>query len=337
MWRTATLAFLGLSIGLVLSPSQPPDGPTEAIEFSEESPAIRLAQSKLIDVDFEKTPLNQAMAFLARQTGINIILDARSLANAMVDKDQPVSLHLKRVRLTTAFELLLDDLHLMADFGPDVVMIVDRESTRRFNALKIHPIADLILNPNGGWIDPDGRRLAQVIQDAVDRDVWEPNGGDATISFVIQGIAFHINAPKDTHLKVKHVLDTVRRSRDQTARLLQRADIGALEQSLVESDRNSVSPIGMFAPEEYPPAAQIHSLIARCVQLSETAGSAYSLAQRHDGELAKLRKEVDELNELCKQLKPAPAPVSTLGPDRIPRPAPSKKQRKGESSNDSDF
>jgi len=328
MLRTTAIAFLGLSVGFVSSPGQPPTDPTEPIEFGQESPAIRLAQSKVIDVDFEKTPLDQAMSVLSREAGISIILDASSLANAMVDKNQPVSLHAKRILLTSAFELLLDDLHLEADFRPDVVVIIDRESAKRSNVVKIHPIADLVVNPNGGWIDPDGRRLAQVIQDTVDRDVWEPNGGDATISFVIQGISFHIQAPKDTHGKVKHVLDMVRRSREQTARLLQRADIGALEQLLVEKDRNSPTPIGMFAPEEYPPAAQIHGLIGKATQSLETARDAYSVAQRLDGELKQLRKEVDELKDLRKQLKPAPMSVPVPEPDAIPWPSTSKKKKR---------
>lgn len=292
--RVFSVAIFGIIVGATFSPREaafaPADDATLPLDFEDQTPALRSALSKAIDVDFEKAPLQKAVAVLSQQAGVNIVLDLTSLASAKVAVDQPVSLQVKRVRLTTALELILDEFNLTAEVRSDVIVVVDRQSAKKLNVFRLYPVADLIVNPNGGWTDPEGRRLAQVVFDSVDRDLWEPNGGDCTISFVLQGLAFNINAPNETHRKVKSLLDAVRRMREQTARLLERSDLGALEQSLVETDKTSVSPIGFYQPLEYPPAAKVQGVVEILPAISQIASNALSLAQRLEGELNQLRK-----------------------------------------------
>src|SRR5262249_50336518 len=132
----------------------------------------------------------------------------------------------------------------------------------------------------------------------------------------------------DTHQKVKDLLQMVRRMREQTARLLERADLGALEQALVDADQKSIKPIGLFAPEEYPAATQVQTLVAGYPSISNTASNAWTLAQRLEGELKELRKQVDELRELRKQAAPPLVPIPLPDPDSVPSPPVSPKQKK---------
>src|SRR5262245_43699405 len=80
-------------------PTRPVDG------RDEQSPEMKTALSKWIDVDFEEAPLLQAVKDLSHQAGVSIVLDEPSLTNAMVDKDAPITLHVKRVRFLSALQL----------------------------------------------------------------------------------------------------------------------------------------------------------------------------------------------------------------------------------------
>src|SRR5687768_2982197 len=228
-------AILGVAGTSTSTRSEFDDDPALPLSFEEErTDAMRKALKQTIDVAFKNEPLESAIAQIAKRAGVSIHLDPVSLANAMVDRTQPVTVALSRIHLTSALEAILDPLNLTLDVRPDHFVVIDKESTRRTNVVRFYPVADLVLNRSGGWLDPDGAAISQIIYDTIDRDVWEPNGGDATIAFYPSGIALVINAARETHWKVFEMFGMLRQIREQTARLLERHDLPALEDALVQ-------------------------------------------------------------------------------------------------------
>jgi len=296
MNRALAIGFVAVACCLSLVPEPPPDSdPTFPLSLDEEpSDAMRSALIKWIDVDFKRTPLEQAAAMLGRQAGVAITLDPTSLANAMVDRNQPVDLRADRVRLATALDLMLSPLNLVAQFRPDVVVVVDRESTKKTNTQRFYPVADLVLNATGGWVDSDGRKLSQILVDSVDRDVWEPNGGDATITFYLPALCLVITAPPDTQYKVRQLLGMLRRAKGQTAELLERNDLGKLEDVLANLDRVRISPLGLYQPPEYPPASKVNAVVESLPQTASVANEALNLAKRLEEELKQLKKPLPQ-------------------------------------------
>src|SRR5262245_40707437 len=105
---------------------------------------MRSALAKWMDVDFDGVPLHQAVRNLSQQAGVSIVLDEECLANAKASKDAPVTLHLKRVRLGSILEIILDSRNLAADFRPDVVVVLDKDGVKKTYVQKVYPVADLV-------------------------------------------------------------------------------------------------------------------------------------------------------------------------------------------------
>ncbi len=73
----------------------------------------RLPQLPLVNADFDRRPLSEALKELARQSGINIVVDVRVAEKARV----PVTVRLLNTPIDTAVRLLAD----MADLKPFLV------------------------------------------------------------------------------------------------------------------------------------------------------------------------------------------------------------------------
>jgi hypothetical protein len=291
--------FAAVAAGaLVFSIQQSPDDLTRPVTTDpDQTPAMTKALASWIDVDFRQTPLDQAVESLSRQLGASIVLDEASLANAMVGRNQPITLTMRRVRLTSAFDAMLRPLNLEVDLRPDHLLVVDRESTRRTNVVRSYPVADLALDGNGRWVDPNATALIRLIQDMVDRDIWEPNGGDALANFHARTVAVVVNAPPDTHRKVADFLRLLRLTRERTEALLADRRVTTLERALVELDQASDAPLKLEMPAPYPPAENVLDGLDRVasaeMRLQESAVRIESLESRLkslEGEFSKTVK-----------------------------------------------
>lgn len=296
MLRASLLAVGSFACGAVLfESSQPPvvEDPTRPIEArGEQSPAMSSALSKWIDVDFEKIPFQQAVRILSQQAGVSIVLDEAALANAMFDPNLEVSLHVKRVRLTTAFQLLLDPLNLTIELRPDVIVVYDKESTKKTSIERVYPAADLVLNGARGWADPQGGMLVRTMQDLIDRDIWEPNGGDAFMQFFAPTLSLVVHAPLDTQKKVESLLAILRMSRVQTVQLLEERDLGKLEDLLVALDAAANLPLKLKLPPNYPSSTQILNAIHDANEANDNARKALMMAEAAKAQFESLQKSL---------------------------------------------
>src|SRR5205814_2047516 len=75
-------------------------------------PTLEDMLNQRIDVDFSNVPLKDAIAFIQEQTGIQFVIKEKNLEEASLSSDAPVSKRLKRVRVSTLLDLLLEDLEL---------------------------------------------------------------------------------------------------------------------------------------------------------------------------------------------------------------------------------
>jgi hypothetical protein len=295
MLRSALIAAASFTFAaLLLQIPQTPraNDPTEPIDGREEQSAeMRAALSKWIDVDFEKVPFQQAVRKLSEQAGVSIVLDETSLANAMVDKNSVISLHVKRVRLTSALQLILDPLNLDADFRPDVVVIVDKESMKKTNVAKVYPVADLVIAPGRSQGDLHAL-LIRITEDLIDRDVWEPNGGDAQMEFFPNTLSMSVSAPLNTQRKVQSFFAMLRTCRSQTIQLLEERDLGKLEEVLVQLAAAPDAPIKLKLPPDYPTPAQIQNAMSEMADAKARADQAVSRVKYLESQVEALRKQV---------------------------------------------
>lgn len=252
MFRSAAAGLLGVavafSIGLPAGDSDDEEVLLRPLSGEPEpTSAMRAALASWIDVRFQTTSFESAVASISKQVGVSIVIDPALVGRDAVKLEHPVSFELQRVKLLSALEVLGRRFDLVADVRPDFIMLVERGEDKR-NVCKAYPVPDLLLDRNGKWIDYASSWLIALLQDCVERDVWEPNGGDATIMFYPSSMTLMVNAPRPVHQKVAEAFGLLRRGRDQTRRWIALRQTVPLEQVLSELERAYADPPAVVPP-----------------------------------------------------------------------------------------
>ncbi|MHB1037911.1 MAG: vWA domain-containing protein [Pirellulales bacterium] len=103
------------------------------------------ALDKDTDLEFEQTPLGDAVTELATQHGINIQLDTKALTDAGAGTDTPVTLYLKGISLRSALRLMLKSMDLTYTIQDEVLLITTPEEAGQRLSKRVYPVADLVL------------------------------------------------------------------------------------------------------------------------------------------------------------------------------------------------
>jgi general secretion pathway protein D len=112
---------------------QPPDEPT-----------LEERLNKRIDVDFVDLPLKDAIAYLQEHTGIQFVIRQKKLEEASVSPDTPVNKTLRKVRVSTLLELLLDDLDLTFVDRDDLMLVTTPEDAESTLQIRVYDCRDLL-------------------------------------------------------------------------------------------------------------------------------------------------------------------------------------------------
>lgn len=158
--------------------------------------------------DFSDTPLAQVIQFLGTQHNIRIHLDETGLANAMVDREQAVSLKMAGVRLSLLLDLLLEPLNLGYAVRENVLIISSREHIDNVHSTTVMRIGDML--PAGEEARETAERLSQLITENVDRDAWVASGGENVIQFVDDARSFVVTSNGRTQRKITKLLSDLR-------------------------------------------------------------------------------------------------------------------------------
>ena len=332
MTRLIAFALIGALVGFVgstTSESAVQDDDVTAPIPPEDvpSPAMKKAMNAVIDVELVNLPLGEALLQLSRRHGVDIsFYDGYSAKEIEAYRNRTVTFSAKRTNLFAALQSIARELDLAVVNDSRSFVIYERnDSSARPRFVKFHPVADLVVHHTGGWIDPYAETVIQLIQDTVDRDIWEPNGGDCTIQFYRTTITLVVHCPRDTHEKVNRLLDLLRKTRERTIQLLERHNLPALEDILVQQDRAVGSPLGFYSPPQYPSASEIHGALSRLSTVDSAQNNLSSKVSELEREIQSLKTRLDP--KPPQELKPIPSK---------PGEPPSPKKKKA-TTDDPDF
>jgi hypothetical protein len=295
----------------------------------ENTPAMRNALQATIDVDFKDLPLQESLVQVGTRLGVSVVLDGPSLKEAKVDPRRLVTVKANGMRATRILEMILHPLNLAAEEREDHFLVVEKSNVDRKRHVRFYPVADFVLDGSGGWIDPHGEMVSQIIIDLVDRDVWEPNGGDAVVAFFPATMALTVYAPRDTQEKVFELLGRLRQTREQTIRLLSQHNLPLLEDVLAKRDLGAERPLGAFEPPNYPPAAKLEAAMSRFDALETSHRETTMRLARIEADLQRIKEPPMEVVRPKTARRPTAAPT--------PQPAPESPTRMKKKTDDSDF
>lgn len=179
--------------------ASPPANTAAAIDFE----AI-LRQP--IKVEFADTPLADAIDYLGKQLDINILLDAKGLADAAVDPAVPVTLSLRKpVSFEATLWLVLEPFDLTFTVQDEVIKITSKEKADEILTTKVYSVGDLLdRGPRRGFTD----NLISTITGTIQPDSWEDNGGPGSIHRMASTLV--IAQKYDVHREIQELIAMLR-------------------------------------------------------------------------------------------------------------------------------
>jgi len=216
-------------------------------------PASPAVQAKLAtqvkDVQFEKTPLADALAALQKQGDVNVFVNYKALEAAGIARDVPVTgVSVRNVTLGEALTLVLESASVptaelaYAVRGNVIYVSTGEELSTADVSTRIYDIADLVLTerarhralnpppppqvpatqPAGGFIsgsnlpdahDPTAAEVAEgicaLLMQSISPDTWRDNGGMVGAVRELNGRLI-VSQTADNHRRIEAVLAALR-------------------------------------------------------------------------------------------------------------------------------
>ncbi|HEV2970222.1 MAG TPA: hypothetical protein VGY55_09545 [Pirellulales bacterium] len=195
-------------------------GPSTSAEFLGESSdgteekTRRLLETRR-DFDFTEVPLKD-VAELLKKDGLEVQLDEKSLTDAGVTAETPISFRAKHVRLDFALTQLLQEHELNYIIDHEVLLITTDAKAKEFVTVAIYPVADLVADAGQSpeEMEQACRGLIESITTTIAPTTWNESGGTGSIDAAPFSKALVIAQTREVHQETGDLLTTLRSLRD---------------------------------------------------------------------------------------------------------------------------
>ncbi len=165
------------------------------------------------ELEYIETPLSDVVDFLRDYHHIEIQIDARSMADAGLDPEEPITRDLKKISLRSALRLLLDPLGMEYVLDDDVLLLTTFEDVEDRMMPRVYPIDDLIGRAGvGNSRRDDCRALIDLLTSTARPTSWDIVGGYGSIGTIPPGDPKSLVVFQTTygHEEVANVLQLLR-------------------------------------------------------------------------------------------------------------------------------
>jgi hypothetical protein len=188
--------------------------PDQAIE-PESYESLRQKLDKPISAEFVETPLKDIVDYLAAAIGCQIVLDHRSLEEAAISVDTPVTINLRNIKAATLLKRLLASEIGRLDFvrrdGFIEISNVTKLETQW--EWRIYFARDL---PGVTPEAPDVSEVIELIQSTIEPSSWQAQGGEGNIVH-LQSILVIRQSPR-VHDRIDELLHATRKAMAEAAK-----------------------------------------------------------------------------------------------------------------------
>ena len=192
-----------------------PGDQTEATPSAADPMPVEKALDKPIDFEFVETPLKDVAAALSKKSGINIILDEKSITDAGGAVDGPITCAFRGIPLGIALRLTLQEHELnFLEFDDNLVQITSDAKAKEFLITRTYDVRDLaepMQRSRGDETPLDG--LVDLVTTIIAPTTWTQSGGTGSIAiFETQLI---ITQTREIHEQIIDLLAALRQARDE--------------------------------------------------------------------------------------------------------------------------
>jgi hypothetical protein len=171
---------------------------------------IEEALQRHVTLCFVETPCKAILEDLRNNQNINIFVDQRSLEEAGISLERPVTIHVQDVSLEAALKLVVQPLHLVCA-ARDEVLVISTEDRGAPLLRQVYAVADLVKD------DPekDPASLMHIITSSIEPTRWAEMGGAGRIDYFPPKKALVICQTADVQEQVADLLMALRRLEDK--------------------------------------------------------------------------------------------------------------------------
>ncbi len=165
--------------------------------------ALREKLTAIVSVEFKDTPLDEAIAALAIQSGADIRLDSPALRAIRIRDREPVTLKLTERKLETVLQALFMELKLTWLLQDGVLWVTTAERVEKHLKTAVFDVRDLCAD------EKESEALADAITAQTDESVWDESGGPGALEFAKPGTLVVMNH-EPVLMEVLRLLETYR-------------------------------------------------------------------------------------------------------------------------------
>jgi hypothetical protein len=179
-----------------------------------EAAARAVLDKPVADVKFDDMPLAEAVDQIRNLTGANIFVNWKALEAIGIDRNTPVSVHLRGKKLSTVLELVLAIVggeRTKLDYAVDegVITISTHDDLAKNVIVRVYDIRDLIFPQVNRGVQV--ARLTRLIEHNVDAASWKDAGGSVGALRELEGQLI-VTHTRDNHRRIVAMLQDLRGS-----------------------------------------------------------------------------------------------------------------------------
>ncbi len=183
-----------------------------AAELAAAEARIRKALEEKTDFHFRSTPLNDIARFISQLHNIPVQLDERTLNDAAVELDLPITARLRGVTLGAALELILGRHDLAYKYHNESLLITTAEERWHGEGYtRVYPIADLL----GDNPQDEAEEWVELLARTQMPESWDVEGGAGAARAFRKTLV--VTQSEDAHARIADLLAAVRHARKEMA------------------------------------------------------------------------------------------------------------------------
>ena len=175
---------------------------------------IRAIFGQRFRLAFNETSLREVVNDLRIATGVEVFIDDKSLMEAGIYLNQPITCDLGNTTLYRGLDLMLKQVELTWLIEGDCIVITTTATAMSHMESRVYPVLDLVVVDRGSHYTDDYDSLLELITASIHPTTWTAVGGVGSVEPFSGGGSIVVSQTREVHDQLELLLESLRQARD---------------------------------------------------------------------------------------------------------------------------